>query len=94
MSTEQVSTGPAQLAWFKSSYSGSDGGNCVEVAWLKSSYSGPEGGDCVEVTAAPTAMHVRDSKHTQGPTLRVPADQWATFVSYATSQICKSPQAR
>ncbi|MDX3852572.1 DUF397 domain-containing protein [Streptomyces sp. AK02-01A] len=22
----------AQLAWFKSSYSGSDGGNCIEVA--------------------------------------------------------------
>ncbi|MGY3681914.1 DUF397 domain-containing protein [Streptomyces sp. TE33382] len=39
------------LHWFKSSYSGNEGGNCVEVAmtWSKSSYSGSEGGDCVEV---------------------------------------------
>ncbi|MBT2470249.1 DUF397 domain-containing protein [Streptomyces sp. ISL-66] len=35
------------LRWFKSSYSGSEGDNCVEVAlsWQKSSYSG----SCVEV---------------------------------------------
>ncbi|WP_030262368.1 DUF397 domain-containing protein [Streptomyces violens] len=41
----------AALKWFKSSYSGSEGGNCVEVAhaWHKSSYSGDEGGACVEV---------------------------------------------
>ncbi|AQU66633.1 DUF397 domain-containing protein [Streptomyces niveus] len=32
MSTEQVATGSAQLTWFKSSYSGSGGGNCVEIA--------------------------------------------------------------
>ena len=32
-------------AWFKSSYSGSDGDSCVEVAltWRKSSYSGSQG---------------------------------------------------
>ena len=39
-----------KLKWFKSSYSGGNGGqNCVEVAcvdaqWLKSSYSGGNGG--------------------------------------------------
>ncbi|WP_406184405.1 DUF397 domain-containing protein [Streptomyces sp. NBC_01006] len=40
-----------ELAWFKSSYSGGSGGECVEVAldWSKSSYSGGSGGDCVEV---------------------------------------------
>ncbi|MFK0043309.1 DUF397 domain-containing protein [Streptomyces sp. NPDC090741] len=40
-----------ELAWFKSSYSGGDGGQCVEVAltWFKSSYSGGDGGECVEV---------------------------------------------
>ncbi|MFG2885483.1 DUF397 domain-containing protein [Streptomyces sp. NPDC048297] len=40
-----------QLQWFKSSYSDSEGGNCVEVAlnWFKSSYSDSEGGACVEV---------------------------------------------
>lgn len=32
MNSEQVTAGPAGLTWFKSSYSGSGGGNCVEVA--------------------------------------------------------------
>ncbi|MFJ2723043.1 DUF397 domain-containing protein [Streptomyces sp. NPDC087437] len=32
MSTERASSSGEHLAWFKSSYSGSDGGNCVEVA--------------------------------------------------------------
>ena len=36
--------------WRKSSYSGNNGGNCVEVAtWRKSSYSGNSGANCVEV---------------------------------------------
>ncbi|MEU7019843.1 DUF397 domain-containing protein [Streptomyces sp. NPDC046203] len=41
----------APLSWFKSSYSGSEGGNCLEVAyqWFKSSYSGDEGGNCLEI---------------------------------------------
>ncbi|MEV5260161.1 DUF397 domain-containing protein [Streptomyces anulatus] len=39
------------LNWFKSSYSGSEGGQCLEVAydWRKSSHSGSEGGACLEV---------------------------------------------
>ncbi|MFE2296110.1 DUF397 domain-containing protein [Streptomyces sp. NPDC059452] len=39
------------LNWFKSSYSGSEGGACLEVAydWRKSSYSGSEGGQCLEI---------------------------------------------
>ncbi|MFG3284124.1 DUF397 domain-containing protein [Streptomyces sp. NPDC048111] len=39
------------LRWFKSSYSDSSGGQCIEVAltWRKSSYSDSGGGDCVEV---------------------------------------------
>ncbi|WP_405934164.1 DUF397 domain-containing protein [Streptomyces longwoodensis] len=32
MSVEQVSENVNGLRWFKSSYSGSGGGNCVEVA--------------------------------------------------------------
>ncbi|MBT2364373.1 DUF397 domain-containing protein [Streptomyces sp. ISL-10] len=32
MSTEQAAHGPDRLNWFKSSYSGSGGGDCVEVA--------------------------------------------------------------
>ncbi|GAB2800700.1 DUF397 domain-containing protein [Streptomyces daliensis] len=39
------------LRWFKSSYSDSGGGECVEIAfdWRKSSYSDDSGGQCVEV---------------------------------------------
>ncbi|MFI2369453.1 DUF397 domain-containing protein [Streptomyces sp. NPDC018833] len=32
MSIERSTNGSDQLDWFKSSYSGSDGGDCVEVA--------------------------------------------------------------
>ncbi|OEJ25929.1 DUF397 domain-containing protein [Streptomyces agglomeratus] len=74
-----------ELTWFKSSYSGAEGGTCVEVAydWRKSSYSGREGGECVEVAAHPAAIHVRDSKVTDGPQLAVAPESWAAFVSYA-----------
>ncbi|MEW2522687.1 DUF397 domain-containing protein [Actinacidiphila alni] len=43
----------SDLAWFKSSYSGSQGDDCIEVAasWRKSSHSGSEGDNCVEVSA-------------------------------------------
>ncbi|MFB8347804.1 DUF397 domain-containing protein [Streptomyces niveus] len=41
-----------QLVWFKSSYSGSDGDNCLEVAWFKSTYSSGDGDNCVEVAWA------------------------------------------
>ncbi|MEW9520968.1 DUF397 domain-containing protein [Streptomyces tubercidicus] len=74
-----------ELAWFKSSYSGSDGDSCVEVAlsWYKSSYSGDAGDSCVEIAACPTTVHIRDSKDTAGPQLAVPAETWAEFVAYA-----------
>lgn len=71
------------LEWFKSSYSGSEGGNCLEVAydWRKSSYSSEEGGNCVEVAAHPAAVHVRDSKVAEGPVLTVAPAAWAAFTS-------------
>ncbi|MER5630975.1 DUF397 domain-containing protein [Streptomyces nitrosporeus] len=74
------------LTWFKSSYSGSEGGNCLEVSydWRKSSYSGSEGGDCVEVATHPAAVHIRDSKVTGGPVLTVPPAAWAAFVDDTT----------
>ncbi|MEV8454382.1 DUF397 domain-containing protein [Streptomyces sp. NPDC052095] len=73
----------ATLAWFKSSYSGSQGGNCVEIAydWRKSSYSSPQGGNCVEVSAHPAAVHIRDSKVTEGPVLTVPPAAWTAFLN-------------
>ncbi|MFP1625056.1 DUF397 domain-containing protein [Streptomyces sp. 5K101] len=54
-----------------------------ESAWFKSSYSSGEGGECVEVAACPGVVHVRDSKVTAGPTLRVTAEGWAAFVEFA-----------
>ncbi|MER7396025.1 DUF397 domain-containing protein [Streptomyces sp. NPDC000151] len=55
------------LVWFKSSYSGPNGGDCVEVA-------GAPGTDIV---------HVRDSKAIPGPELRVTHASWAAFIAYA-----------
>lgn len=71
------------LAWFKSSYSASEGGNCIEVAydWRKSSHSGSAGGDCVEVAASPAAIHVRDSKNPAGPMLTLSVGAWEAFVA-------------
>ncbi|MFH8514601.1 DUF397 domain-containing protein [Streptomyces gelaticus] len=68
------------MAWFKSSYSTGNGGECVEVAWRKSSYSGAEGGQCVEVAAATTHVHIRDSKQLSGPVLTVRPGAWAGFI--------------
>ncbi|MER7846493.1 DUF397 domain-containing protein [Kitasatospora sp. NPDC096077] len=75
-----------QLAWFKSSHSGNEGGACVEVAWRKSSYSGNEGGECVEVAETTTAVHVRDSKDKSGPQLAFSPDAWQSFVDFARAQ--------
>ncbi|MEU3992633.1 DUF397 domain-containing protein [Streptomyces platensis] len=74
-----------ELAWFKSSYSGDSGDDCVEVAlsWRKSSYSGDSGDSCVEIAACPATVHIRDSKDKDGPQLAVPAGAWTAFVGYA-----------
>ncbi|MFE4327878.1 DUF397 domain-containing protein [Streptomyces sp. NPDC056831] len=76
------------LEWFKSSYSSDEGGQCLEVAyeWRKSSYSGDEGGACVEIAAHPTAIHVRDSKNPDGPTLTVAPTTWTAFAGFAADR--------
>ncbi|MEU0126927.1 MULTISPECIES: DUF397 domain-containing protein [unclassified Streptomyces] len=68
------------LAWFKSSYSGAEGGDCVEVAWRKSSYSTGNGGECVEFATVANHVHIRDSKQVNGPVLTVGPGAWAGFV--------------
>ncbi|WP_199549113.1 DUF397 domain-containing protein [Streptomyces sp. N35] len=75
------------LNWFKSSYSGSEGGDCLEVAydWRKSTYSGSDGGECLEIATHPAAIHIRDSKRPEGDTLTVTPETWAAFTAYATS---------
>ncbi|MFE9648626.1 DUF397 domain-containing protein [Streptomyces sp. NPDC006365] len=79
----------AELSWFKSSYSDSSGGACLEVAytWRKSSYSDSEGSACLEVTACPHTIHIRDSKLGPGsPRFTVPAGAWTAFVAYASRE--------
>ncbi|MWA04267.1 DUF397 domain-containing protein [Actinomadura sp. LD22] len=66
------------LTWRKSSYTGSNGGDCVELAgltWRKASRSGENGGNCIELAdaagAVADAVAVRDSKDPEGPVLLV-----------------------
>ncbi|MEU7027855.1 DUF397 domain-containing protein [Streptomyces sp. NPDC046275] len=75
------------LAWFKSSYSSSGDGDCVEVAlsWHKSSYSSGSGDDCVEVAACPTTVHVRDSKRPEDAQLALAPAAWSAFVDGCAS---------
>ncbi|MER6129892.1 DUF397 domain-containing protein [Streptomyces sp. NPDC001795] len=60
------------LQWFKSAYSGSEGGECLEVA-----FTGHE-------SDMETTVHIRDSKNATGPTLQVTPATWAVFTAYAT----------
>ncbi|MDD9382309.1 DUF397 domain-containing protein [Streptomyces sp. ZAF1911] len=72
--------------WRKSSYSSSNGGECVEcaplgaAAWRKASYSGSSGGECVEVAAQPCRVAVRDSKRPDGPAFTVAPEVFGAFV--------------
>ena len=71
------------VSWRKSSYSGTNGGACIEVAevWRKSPYSGSNGGDCIEVAPLPAAIAVRDSKDPDGPKLIFTPQAWAAFTT-------------
>ena len=77
--------------WRKSSYSGDQGGDCVEcapfgvLAWHKSSHSGDQGGQCLEVAeATPCAtIAIRDSKTPAGPVLSFRPDAFRRFVSWS-----------
>ncbi|MBM7055274.1 DUF397 domain-containing protein [Streptomyces durocortorensis] len=48
--------------------------------WFKSSYSSDQGGNCVEIATHPAAVHIRDSKVTDGPVLTVEPATWSAFV--------------
>ena len=77
------------LRWRKSSYSGSDGGDCVEcaplgsAAWRTSSYSGSNGGECVEVADLAAHVAVRDSKNPTGPHFLASPAAFTAFVTAA-----------
>ncbi|WP_108999321.1 DUF397 domain-containing protein [Streptomyces rishiriensis] len=79
----------SNVTWRKSSYSNSDGGECLEVsddllslaAWRKSSYSNSDGGNCLEVADNVTALvPVRDSKDPDRGVLVFGAAAWGRFV--------------
>ncbi|MFD8557244.1 DUF397 domain-containing protein [Streptosporangium canum] len=62
--------------WVKSSFSGDNGGNCVEVAELKDVTSGPgHKAEHAELIA------VRDSKDPEGPKLFFTPAEWDAFVN-------------
>ncbi|CAM5516337.1 hypothetical protein SATRM34S_03942 [Streptomyces atroolivaceus] len=53
------------------------------LEWFKSSYSSEQGGACLEVATHPTAVHVRDSKDPEGPTVTVAPTAWSAFAAFA-----------
>ncbi|MFD5566542.1 DUF397 domain-containing protein [Streptomyces cadmiisoli] len=82
---------PTGIQWRKSSYSGDQGGSCVEcsplggLVWRKSSYSSDQGGECVEIAEAPVLVAVRDSKTPTGPVMSVAPAAFTAFVSWASA---------
>ncbi|MFC8099467.1 DUF397 domain-containing protein [Streptomyces sp. NPDC057363] len=56
--------------WVKSSYSGGEGGQCLEWAPTVATSTG--------------SVPVRDSKAPQGPALSLTPGAWATFVGFAS----------
>jgi Domain of unknown function (DUF397) len=67
--------------WRKSTYSGSNGGDCVEVGtWRKATYSGSNG-NCVEVGGAGPVVVVRDTKDRAGAALALGPDAWRQFAA-------------
>ncbi|UUN26660.1 DUF397 domain-containing protein [Streptomyces sp. FIT100] len=78
--------------WRKSSYSGDQGGSCVEcaplggAAWRKSSYSSDQGGECVEIAETPHLIAVRDSKVPDGPHFTLAPAAFGAFVDAAARE--------
>jgi hypothetical protein len=68
--------------WRKSTHSGGNGTNCVEVgSWRKSSYSGGNGAECVEVGITSASVRVRDTTDRAGAVLTIPADAWRALLA-------------
>ncbi|WP_037676873.1 DUF397 domain-containing protein [Streptomyces griseus] len=51
------------------------------LRWFKSSYSNASGGECLEAAHDSDAIHLRDSKSPDGPTLTVSGEAWSAFLS-------------
>ncbi|MDL4815571.1 DUF397 domain-containing protein [Actinomadura opuntiae] len=83
-----------KLTWRKSSRSGENGGNCIELAglsWRKSSHSASNAAECVELADAADAadavdaVAVRDSKDPDGSVLLVTRAALRSAVNSALS---------
>jgi hypothetical protein len=75
-------TDHAVTTWRTSTYSGGNGGDCVEVGtWRKSTYSGGNGGQCVEVGETERAVVVRDTKDRAGAMLTFGPGAWRRFAA-------------
>lgn len=61
--------GPRPLRWVKSTYSGGEGGQCIEFA--------------PDYYAAHGVVPVRDSKDPSGPVLAFSPEGWAGLVEFA-----------
>ncbi|MFJ8933952.1 DUF397 domain-containing protein [Streptomyces sp. NPDC102364] len=57
----------ANLAWFKSSYSGAEGGQCLEVAYA----------------ATVHIRDSKNAESNSSTTLAISADSWTAFVNFA-----------
>jgi hypothetical protein len=74
----------SEVTWRTASYSGGNGGACIEVGvWRKTTHSGGNGGGCVEVATADTEIAVRDSKDPAGPNLSFTPTAWHSFLARA-----------
>lgn len=82
-STREYEYALSAAVWHKSSYSGGEGGNCLEMArWRKSTHSDGSGGNCLEVADGhPSLVPVRDSKNPTGPKLVFRAASWSAFLA-------------
>jgi hypothetical protein len=68
-------------AWRKSTHSGGNGSDCVEVGtWRKASHSATNG-NCVEVGGAGPVVVVRDTKDRAGAALTFGPDAWRRFAA-------------
>ncbi|UXY22242.1 DUF397 domain-containing protein [Streptomyces cynarae] len=60
----------SELAWFKSSYSDGEGGECVEVA------------TCPTTIHVRDSKHTPET----GPTLMIPSASWEAFIGFTARQ--------
>lgn len=59
--------------------------------WRKSSYSGSNSGNCVEVADDANRVLVRDTKDSDGATLRLTPDAWRRFAEKVKRSLASAP---